>query len=260
MKTLAAVYWMIDGVSWLCHVVADLTCSSFILLTSCILALPTYRLLGWSSWRWCMVFQQNHDSTLTDALCGRWLTMVFGHCLGSCRTNALSVAEKTRVFSLGQTLESPASPRYSLPGKCPQMKFFDAWLGGSCQLTTSRWCAIQQWDNYINMNPTRGIHFFWIIQKFYSLFMFVHWGNLLDSPFLIFTTIHGMGSEEKTNTSAQSHGLQCIEDQPGGAAKTTRFCCCCCWVKGRFFQNLSWEEFRYPVRRYFYPQMCFWEL
>ena len=160
MKTLAAVYWMIDGVSWLCHVVADLTCSSFILLTSCILALPTYRLLGWSSWRWCMVFQQNHDSTLTDALCGRWLTMVFGHCLGSCRTNALSVAEKTRVFSLGQTLESPASPRYSLPGKCPQMKFFDAWLGGSCQLTTSRWCAIQQWDNYINMNPTRGIHFF----------------------------------------------------------------------------------------------------
>ena len=26
-----------------------------------------------------------------------------------------------------------------------------------------------------------------------------------------------MGSEEKTNKSAQSHGLQCIEDQPGGA-------------------------------------------
>ena len=104
MKTLAAVYWMIDGVSWLCHVVADLTCSSFILLTSCILALPTYRLLGWSSWRWCMVFQQNHDSTLTDALCGRWLTMVFGHCLGSCRTNALSVAEKTRVFFIGSNL------------------------------------------------------------------------------------------------------------------------------------------------------------
>lgn len=73
--------------------------------------------------------------------------------------------------------------------------------------------------------------------------MFVHWGNLLDSPLdgksLIFTTIHGMGSEEKTNKSAQSHGLQCIEDQPGGAAKTTRFCRCCCWVKCRFFQNLS---------------------
>lgn len=26
-----------------------------------------------------------------------------------------------------------------------------------------------------------------------------------------------LGSEEKTNKSAQSHGLQCIEDQPGGA-------------------------------------------
>ena len=46
-------WWLDDGVSWLCHVVADLTCTtwcSFILLTSCILALPTYRLLGWSSY------------------------------------------------------------------------------------------------------------------------------------------------------------------------------------------------------------------
>ena len=97
-----------------------------------------------------------------------WPTRCAAGGLRWCLATASALAEpmpflsqkKLGFFSLGQTLESPASPRYSLPGKCPQMKFFDAWLGGSCQLTTSRWCAIQQWDNYINMNPTRGIHFF----------------------------------------------------------------------------------------------------
>ena len=61
------------------------------------------------------------------------------------------------------------------------------------------------------------------------------------------------GPEEKTNTSAQSHGLQCIEDQPGGAAKTTRFCCC--WLlllgEGAIFPEFVMRRVQIPSSKIF---------
>lgn len=148
MRTLAGD-WMIDGVSWLCHVVADLTCSYFIHILHFG---TTYLQIAWMvqlpSWRWCMVESKTMNPHWTDALRGRWLTMVFGHCLGRWTTKKLAVAEQTRVV-LGRTLEICGSQGTVYQANVHRWNFSmlgweDNWPGPTGP--NVYWCVIQQWE------------------------------------------------------------------------------------------------------------------